>query len=89
MKSFFEEGRILYLLSDIEHVVHVAEQIQANNTTYLVMEYVPGISLKKYMKQQQKLFSEQEMLTLMQPILLALQTMHQKGILHRDISPET
>ncbi len=88
MKSFSEEGRILYLLSDIEHIVHVTEQIQANNTTYLVMEYVPGISLKKYMKQQQKLFSEQEMLTLMQPILLALQTMHQKGILHRDISPE-
>ena len=88
MKSFFEEGRILYLLSDIEHVVHVAEQIQANNTTYLVMEYVPGISLKKYMKQQQKLFSEQETLTLMQPILIAMQAMHQKGILHRDISPE-
>ena len=88
MKSFSEEGRILYLLSDIEHIVHVTEQIQANNTTYLVMEYVPGISLKKYMKQHQKLFSEQEMLTLMQPILLALQTMHQKGILHRDISPE-
>ena len=88
MKSFSEEGRILYLLSDIEHVVHVAEQIQANNTTYLVMEYVPGISLKKYMKQQQKLFSEQETLTLMQPILSALQAMHQKGILHRDISPE-
>ena len=88
MKSFSEEGRILYLLSDIEHVVHVAEQIQANNTTYLVMEYVPGISLKKYMKQQQKLFSEQETLTLMQPILIALQAMHQKGILHRDISPE-
>lgn len=88
MKSFSEEGRILYLLSDIEHIVHVTEQIQANNTTYLVMEYVPGISLKKYMKQQQKLFSEQEMLTLMQPILLTLQTMHQKGILHRDISPE-
>ncbi len=88
MKSFSEEERILYLLSDIEHVVHVAEQIQANNTTYLVMEYVPGISLKKYMKQQQKLFSEQETLTLVQPILLALQAMHQKGILHRDISPE-
>ena len=52
------------------------------------MEYVPGISLKKYMKQQQKLFSEQETLTLMQPILSALQAMHQKGILHRDISPE-
>lgn len=90
MKSFSEEGRILYLLSDIniEHIVHVAEQIQANNTTYLVMEYVPGISLKKYMKQQQKLFSEQETLALMQPILIALQAMHQKGILHRDISPE-
>lgn len=88
MKSFSEEGRILSLLSDIEHIVHVTEQIQANNTTYLVMEYVPGISLKKYMKQQQKLFSEQETLTLMQPILIAMQAMHQKGILHRDISPE-
>ncbi len=88
MKSFSEEGRILYLLSDVEHIVNVAEQIQANNTTYLVMEYVPGISLKKYMKQQQKIFTEQETLTLMQPILLALKAMHQKDILHRDISPE-
>lgn len=88
MKSFSEEGRILYLLSDVPYIVHVKEQLQANGTTYLVMDYVSGVPLKKYMKIRQAPFSEEDALTMMRPILLALRMMHKKNILHRDISPE-
>ncbi len=88
MKSFTEEGRILHTLSDVEHIVHVLDMVQANKTSYLVMEYVPGISLKKYMKAQNGPFTEQRALDMIRPILLALSAMHSRHILHRDISPE-
>lgn len=88
MKSFTEEGRILHMLSDVEHIVHVLDMVQANGTSYLVMEYVPGISLKKYMKAQNGPFTEKRALDMIRPILLALSAMHSRHILHRDISPE-
>ena len=88
MKSFTEEGRILHSLSDVEHIVHVLDMVQANGTSYLVMEYVPGISLKKYMKAQNGPFTEKRALEMIRPILLALSAMHSRHILHRDISPE-
>ena len=88
MKSFTEEGRILHMLSDVEHIVHVLDMVQANGTSYLVMEYVPGISLKKYMKAQNGPFTEKRALEMIRPILLALSSMHSRHILHRDISPE-
>lgn len=88
MKSFTEEGRILHMLSDVEHIVHVLDMVQANGTSYLVMEYVPGISLKKYMKAQNGPFTEKRALDMIRPILLALFAMHGRHILHRDISPE-
>lgn len=88
MKSFTEEGRILHMLSNVEHIVHVLDMVQANGTSYLVMEYVPGISLKKYMKAQNGPFTEKRALEMIRPILLALSAMHSRHILHRDISPE-
>ena len=88
IKSFTEEGRILHMLSDVEHIVHVLDMVQANGTSYLVMEYVPGISLKKYMKAQNGPFTEKRALDMIRPILLALSAMHGRHILHRDISPE-
>lgn len=88
MKSFSEEGHILYRLSDVPYIVHVKEQLQANGTTYLVMDYVSGVPLKKYMRIRQAPFSEEDALTMIRPILLALRMMHKRNILHRDISPE-
>ncbi|MEI3246551.1 MAG: protein kinase [Lachnospiraceae bacterium] len=88
MKSFTREGELLHRLSDIPGIVQFLDMLYCNNTAYLVMSYIPGISLKKQMKKQEKPFTEREALTMMHPILSALQTMHQKHILHRDISPE-
>lgn len=88
MKSFTREGELLHRLSDIPGIVQFLDMLYCNNTAYLVMSYIPGISLKKQMKKQEKPFTEREALTMMRPILSALQTMHQKHILHRDISPE-
>lgn len=88
MRSYAKEGEILQRLSGTSGIVQFREMLFCNNTAYIVMEYVPGLSLKKYMKQQKTPFTESEALTLMWPILMALQSMHQKGLIHRDVSPE-
>ena len=88
MRSYAKEGEILQRLSGTSCIVQFREMLFCNNTAYIVMEYVPGLSLKKYMKQQKTPFTESEALTLMWPILMALQSMHQKGLIHRDVSPE-
>ncbi len=88
MRSFSEEGRLLSLCASIPGIVPFREMLQANGTAYLVMDYIPGLSMRKYMKLQGGPFTEERALKLMKPILTALSAMHQKGIIHRDISPE-
>lgn len=88
LKSFCEEGRLLQLCADIPAIVSFREMLRENETAYLVMDYVQGISLRKYMKQHREPFAEDQALELMRPIMEALSAMHRRGILHRDISPE-
>ena len=59
-----------------------------NETAYLVMEYVEGENLKQKMRRMEAPFSQEEALTLLYPILLAVDAMHRQNVLHRDISPE-
>lgn len=56
LKSFCEEGRLLQLCADIPAIVSFREMLRENETAYLVMDYVQGISLRKYMKQHQGTF---------------------------------
>ncbi len=88
LKSFCEEGRLLQLCADIPAIVSFREMLRENETAYLVMDYVQGISLRKYMKQHREPFAEDQALELMHPVMEALSAMHRRGILHRDISPE-
>ena len=52
MRSFSEEGRLLSLCASIPGIVPFREILQANGTAYLVMDYIPGLSMRKYMKLQ-------------------------------------
>lgn len=88
MKSFTREGELLHRLSDIPGIVQFLDMLYCNNTAYLGHVVHSWHFPQKQMKKQEKPFTEREALTMMHPILSALQTMHQKHILHRDISPE-
>ena len=54
---------------------------------FLVMEYIPGKSLKKYRDDCGKL-SEKEMILWMFKVCKVLQKVHEKGIVHMDLKPE-
>lgn len=69
------------------NLVGVLDQGEEAGTVYLVMEYLPGITLRDLLKQQRFLTSEQT-LEVSESILSGLAAAHHAGIIHRDLKPE-
>lgn len=87
MERAVREARIAASLYDLEGIVAVRDYFVENGIAYMVMEYVQGISIKQYIVQHGRL-SGPEVLEGMKPLLLSVQRIHEKGILHRDISAD-
>ena len=87
-ESFRREAELLSRFTEVEGIVSYRDYLEENGTAYLVMEYVAGTNLKQVMRERKKPFTQEKALELMRPILLAVDAMHQKRVLHRDISPE-
>ena len=88
LKKYVDEARNVSQFADIPGVVSVKDFFYENNTAYIVMEYIEGISLKEYLKQKGGKLSEEESLAILRPVLEALEKVHAAGIVHRDISPD-
>ena len=89
-EKFIEEARTIFGLHGdvhIEGIVHVYNVEEANNTGYMAMEYLDGETLKSYLNAQGPVDCIW-LLTLVKPVLLALQCIHTQGLLHRDIAPD-
>ncbi len=69
------------------NLVNVFDQGQDHELTFLVMEYVPGMTLRDALKKFGKL-PPARALDLFEPILQGLAAAHRGGILHRDLKPE-
>lgn len=83
---FIQEARAAARLAD-PHVVNVFDQGQDGELAYLVMEYLPGITLRELMREQRRLTIPQT-ITIMDAILAGLAAAHKAGIVHRDVKPE-
>ena len=88
MEGFRQEAYLLSQAKDIPGIVPFRDCFSENGTCYLIMDYVPGISLARCLRKPDARFSQEEALQRMLPVLAAVSEMHQRGILHRDISPE-
>ncbi|MCD8021076.1 MAG: protein kinase [Clostridiales bacterium] len=85
--KFLEEARTLARFTNEEGIVRIMDFFEANNTAYIVMEYLSGINLKDYLNQAGT-FSVDEILSLLKPVMESLYVVHQTGLIHRDISPD-
>ncbi|MEW1705699.1 Stk1 family PASTA domain-containing Ser/Thr kinase [Microbacterium sp. NPDC089190] len=83
---FIQEARSAARLAD-PHVVNVFDQGQDGEMAYLVMEYLPGITLRELLREHRRLTVDQT-LTIMDAILSGLAAAHRAGIVHRDVKPE-
>ena len=86
-KRFLDEARILAKFENESGVVRVKDAFEENNTVYIIMEYLDGITLKEYLNQKGTL-TPGETLSLLMPIMVSLRSVHNHGLLHRDISPD-
>ena len=85
MTKFKKEAQRLHDLKN-PHIVSVSDLFDENGTTYYVMEYIDGLSLRDMVKQRGKLV-EQEVLGYLNQTLDALEEVHRQKIFHLDIKP--
>ena len=83
---FIQEARSAARLSH-PSVVNVYDQGQDADTAYLVMEYLPGITLRDLLDERRVLTTDQTF-DIMESVLSGLAAAHQAGIVHRDLKPE-
>ena len=68
------------------NIVTVYDVLEQDDVAYIVMEYVPGLSLEALLRTQ-RLPEPQELLAALRQVADALDYAHRKGIVHRDIKP--
>ena len=87
-EKFENEAKTLASLSDLPGIVRVLDFFTEFNTAYIVMEYLSGMTLKEYVKEQGGKLSVKETREKLNPIMTSLQYVHDRNIIHRDISPD-
>ena len=86
--SFLDEAKIMAEFNQNPNVAGVRMYFEENNTGYYVMEYVEGCSFEDYIKQHGGHLSWDDTMHIMLPVLDALSAVHEKGIIHRDVTPD-
>jgi eukaryotic-like serine/threonine-protein kinase len=85
-RRFTGEARSVARLSS-PNVVAVYDQGSDGDLLFLVMEFVPGRTLRELMRERGRL-EPREALDIISGVLAGLAAAHQAGIVHRDVKPE-
>ena len=87
-EGFVKEARKAVKLRGLEAIVSVWDVFFANETAYIVMDYIDGVTIKDWLQEQKRTLAEKECFQLLEPVLQNLHEVHTRGIIHRDISPD-
>lgn len=88
LAAYQREARILAQFSKHPGIVSIKELFYENNTAYMVMEYLEGGTLRRYIDNHGGRLSVEHTLSLMEPVITSMEEIHKMGLIHRDISPE-
>lgn len=89
MAEFTELNKSLAKMRTLSHIVPALDLFSENNTTYAIYEFVESISLIDYLKENAGELSWEQVSKLFPPLFTTLGIIHNTGIIHRGISPNT
>lgn len=88
MDRFLDEAKTLVSLSNVNGIVRVNDYFEENATAYLVMDYLDGKNLKQMADGFGGRIPADILIPVLSPAIAALQKVHDRGMIHRDISPD-
>ena len=87
-QRFLDEARTMARLAKQQVIVGVRDHFEANNTAYIVMEYIEGTTFSELARQRGGRIPPEELFAILEPLFGALSIVHENGLLHRDIAPD-
>ncbi|PTL82849.1 serine/threonine protein kinase [Vitiosangium sp. GDMCC 1.1324] len=84
---FLQEAQVLARL-ELPGVVRVLHAARQADTAFLAMEYLPGLSLREWMRQHAEPVPLRDALDVGAQLADILAQVHARGIVHRDLKPE-
>lgn len=88
LTAFMQEAKVLTSIKNMDGIVSIYDFFLSNNTAYIIMEYLDGMSLHRFIAGRGGKLHLTETLNIMRPVLETLILLHQHGIIHKDISPD-
>ncbi|MCH5166136.1 MAG: serine/threonine protein kinase [Clostridiales bacterium] len=88
LSAFIQEAKVLTSIKHLDGIVSIHDFFLTNNTAYIVMEYLNGMSLHRFINGRGGRLNLTETLNIMRPVIETLLRLHQYGMIHKDISPE-
>lgn len=87
LDRFMKEARILHDFAGESAIVTVLDYFEANDTAYIVMEYLDGTTLRDKIREEGR-WGMDRVVRSFGPVMKALEHVHSAGVIHRDISPD-
>ena len=87
LRKFYDEARLLAQFSH-GNIVSVRRVFEANNSAYMLLDFVKGSTLEKWLQGLDTPPTQEELDLIATPLLSALELVHANRAWHLDISPD-
>ena len=89
IEQFLDIARTLAKDSDLPSIFPVTDIFEANDTAYYVTDHVKTITMREFLIRNGGTLTWDQIRPLLMPVLTTLSALHDDGLIHRGISPET
>jgi len=88
LQRFLTEAQNIAKLGGHPNIVSITDYAEANGTAYMVMEFIPGVTLKQYLIDHGGSIPYAVASEIVLHIMAGLSKAHEHGLIHRDVSPD-
>lgn len=89
MAEFSDLNKSLAKLRNNASINQILDMFSENNTVYIISEYIEGCKLIDYLKDNAGELNWEQVAKLFPPLFTTIGIIHNEGIIHRAISPDT